>query len=116
VAKTPEGRVKENIKKWMDKFFPTAWSFMPVQTGYGAGGIPDHVYCLPVLITQDMVGETVGLFVGIEAKTVRGKMSPLQTIQAGNIRDAKGIYQTVWGSDNIDKELESLRKYETLSE
>ena len=110
MAKTPEGRVKDNIKKWMAKYFPNAWSYMPVQTGYGVNGIPDHIYCVPVTITPEMVGETVGLFVGIEAKTVKGKMSPSQTIQKDNIREAEGFYRTVWGSDDIEEALCSLKR------
>lgn len=111
MADTPEGRVKKNIKKWMDRVFPDAFGYMPVPTGYGEKGIPDHIYCIPVVITEDMVGKTVGLFVGIEAKTVRGKVSPAQAIKAGEIIDASGIIRTVYGSDNIEQELEPLRKY-----
>lgn len=114
MADTPEGRVKKNIKKWMDKVFPAAFGYMPVPTGYGEKGIPDHVYCVPVVITEDMVGETVGLFVGIEAKTVRGKVSPTQAIKAGEILEARGKIFTIYGSDNIEKELGPLRKYETI--
>ena len=45
-----------------------AWSFAPVQTGLGTAGIPDRVGCVPVRITQDMVGQTFGLFVAVECK------------------------------------------------
>ena len=108
MSKTPEGRVKENIKKWMKKVFPTAFGYMPVPTGYGEKGIPDHVYCIPVTVTEDMVGETFGLFVGIEAKTARGKVSPAQATKALEIREAHGIIRMVWGSDDIDEALSDL--------
>ena len=116
MAKTPEGRVKENIKKWMSKVFPTAFGYMPVPTGYGEKGIPDHVYCVPVTITEDMVGETVGLLVGIEAKTVHGKVTPVQAIKALEIRDASGVIKTVYGSDQIESQLAPLKKYAQLPE
>ena len=30
--------------------------------------MPDYICCIPVVITQDMVGKTVGVFAAIEAK------------------------------------------------
>ena len=111
MADTPEGRVKKNIKKWMSNRFPDAFGYMPVPTGFGEKGIPDHIYCVPVKITQAMVGDTVGLFVGIEAKTVKGKVSPSQAIKALEIRDASGLIYTVYGSDQIERELKPLLRH-----
>lgn len=106
----PEGRVKNKINEWLAKFLPTTFVFMPRQSGFGVNGIPDYVCCVPVKITKEMVGKTVGLFVGIEAKTEDGTQSPLQVICEEDIVDAKGIYKLVFGSVDIVKSLSSLRK------
>ncbi len=108
---TPEGKVKKNIKKFMADLFKNAWSYMPVQTGYGQSGIPDHIYCVPMLITADMVGETVGVFVGIEAKTAQGKMTAYQRVQRDLIIDAGGFYATIYGSDEIENKLQHFRGF-----
>jgi len=112
---TPEGRVKKNIKKWMKKVFPKAFCFMPRQSGYGQNGIPDHIYCVPVTITEGMVGEKVGLFVGIEAKTAIREQTSLQAMAEQDILDAYGEYKLVRGSDDIEPTLGSLRIYEDNS-
>jgi len=106
---TPEGKVKDKIKTYLAKCFPKAWSYMPVQTGYGAHGIPDHIYCLPIVVTEDMVGETVGVFLAIEAKTRQGKMSAYQSVQRDNIVKAEGIYLTIYGSEDIEDKLKRLK-------
>lgn len=63
---TPEGKVKQGVKKVLAKH--DAFYYFPVQNGMGRVGIPDLIVCLPTRITPDMVGKTVGLFVGIETK------------------------------------------------
>lgn len=43
---------------------------------YGIGlGSPDLVGILPVTITPEHVGQTLGVFLGIEVKTPRGRVS-----------------------------------------
>ena len=111
MSDTPEGRVKKNIKKWMKKVFPTAFFFMPRQSGFGSNGIPDHIYCVPVAITDEMVGLTLGVFIGIEAKTAVGKQSALQAVAETDIKAAMGEYVLVFGSDGIDKALGRLEFY-----
>ena len=61
-----ENDVKALVKKVLDNV--GAWSYAPIQTGMGVHGIPDRIACVPVTVTQDMVGKRVGLFVAIEAK------------------------------------------------
>jgi hypothetical protein len=51
---TPEGKVKQDVKKLLHE--RGIWFYMPVQTGYGVGGIPDFICCWK------------GLFIGIECK------------------------------------------------
>jgi Holliday junction resolvase len=54
MAMTPEGRVKEGIKRQLKAL--GAWYFMPVSNGMGQVGIPDIICCYK------------GVFVAIEAK------------------------------------------------
>ena len=105
---TPEGKVKAKIKKRFSEEWPSSFQFMPVQTGIGQHGIPDHIMCIPVTITPDMVGQEIGLFVGIEAKTAQGKMSSYQQMQRNRILDAKGIYLTIYGINDIEDKLKLL--------
>jgi len=65
-----------------------AWSYAPIQTGRGVHGIPDRVGCVPVTITQAMVGRTIGMFVGVEAKAPgrRGeKNAGASALQVGHL-------------------------------
>jgi ribosomal protein S19 len=62
-----ESDVKTKIvKPWYDA--RRAWHYMPVQTGRGESGILDHIGCVPVVITQEMVGQVFGRFVAVESK------------------------------------------------
>lgn len=100
---TPEGRVKDAIKKRIQDVHPDSFYFLPVSNGMGRHGIPDFICCIPTEITQDMVGTSVGVFVGIEAKTYTGKVSPLQDQCLAEIADADGAALVVWGSDDLIK-------------
>lgn len=94
---------EDDVKKLVFKWFKDrdGWSFAPVSRGMGVHGIPDRVGCVPIIITQEMVGETIGLFVGIEAKKPgrRGEQnagcSGLQTAQLFSIAEAGGIAYVV---------------------
>ncbi len=59
-----ENDVKGLIKDWFGEFY----SFPVMNNGMGVHGIPDRVGCIPITVTQAMVGKRVGLFIGIEAK------------------------------------------------
>jgi len=110
MVKTPEGNVKDNIKKWLKKWVPSFWYYMPVHTGWGEHGIPDYVGCLPVKVTHDMVGKEIGLFVTIEAKKPKpkGKLTQYQADKKIEIVDARGLYLTVFGSVSIEETLRVL--------
>ena len=87
---TPEGRVKEGVRRVLQTM--NAWFFMPVPSGRGVGGVPDFIACVPQKITSEMVGQTIGVFVAIETKAP-GKLhtlTPLQKRQIEAIRTAHG--------------------------
>lgn len=44
MARTPEGKVKDEVKKVLKEF--GAWHYMPVQNGMGQVGIPDFICCI----------------------------------------------------------------------
>jgi hypothetical protein len=69
---TPEGKVKEAVKKLLKRM--NIWFFMPVAGPYAAHGIPDIIACRPVVVTPEMVGTTMGQFIGVETKAP-GKIS-----------------------------------------
>lgn len=77
MARTPEGVIKEQIKKTLDKYGDSVYKFMPVQYGYGAATI-DYLVCAD------------GLFVGIEAKRPGAKPTPRQENVLSDIRRAGG--------------------------
>lgn len=83
-----EKRVKDDIKELLKEL--DAWQYMPVQTGYGARGIPDHIACIPLKITEDHVGQTLGIFVGIEAKQLGKTPTAIQMNQLTKIFEAGG--------------------------
>jgi hypothetical protein len=100
-----EDDVKALVKKVLDNH--NAWSFAPVQRGLGAHGIPDRIACVPVTITDAMVGQTIGMFVGIEAKRPgrRGESNAGATGQQINqlreIIDAGGVAMLVDGQEDV---------------
>jgi hypothetical protein len=111
MATTPEGRVKKNIKKWLKKYLPKAWWWMPVKTVHGVNGMPDYCCVVPLTIKPDMVGKTIGVFVGIEAKAGKGVQTPSQEDRQVDIEAAHGIYILIRGSDNIESAMiEGLSK------
>jgi hypothetical protein len=79
---TPEGHVKNLVKRRMADEFPTAYRFAPVLNGMGAPGL-DVYYCV------------VGLFVAIETKAKGKRPTPRQQITIDAIRDAGGLAYVV---------------------
>lgn len=68
-AKLPssENDVKKLVKEWYT--LHGGWSFAaPTSRGMGVHGIHDRIGVIPVRITPEMVGKTVGVFVSVEAK------------------------------------------------
>ena len=78
MAQTPEGKVKDDIKKVLNKH--NIWYFMPAANGFGKVGVPDFICCWE------------GNFLAIEAKA-KGKReytTANQNIRIEEIRHADG--------------------------
>jgi hypothetical protein len=102
MANTPEGRVKEHVKKVLKA--NDIWYFMPAANGYGKVGVPDFICCWD------------GKFLAIETKapgkrdqtTANQKMQILQ-IQTANgwaivVDDAQQLIDFI----NVIKEMRCL--------
>lgn len=74
--KTPEGYVKDEIRKWLRE--QGAYVFSPVQMGMGAR-------------TLDLLVCWKGKFVGVEVKRSGGKVTKLQAQVVCDIQDAGGM-------------------------
>jgi len=101
-----ENDVKDVVKQWYD--VRGAWSYAPIQNGFGVVGIHDRVGCVPVTITPEMVGQRVGAFVSIECKRPgrrkekdRG-MSPHQARHLREIVAAAGASIVCDGQEDLD--------------
>ena len=90
-----ENHVKALVKEWYESH--GAWSYAPIQNGLGEHGIHDRVGCIPIVVTPDMIGKTIGLAVTIESKKPgrRGEprrgMSVHQQLQMEAVRVAGGL-------------------------
>jgi len=102
---TTEAHVKQLVKEWYEQ--RGAWSYSPIQNGMGVHGIPDRVGCVPIVVTQAMVGKRIGLFVAIEAKAPgrRGEAREGCSVhQANHLRDinaAAGVGEKVDGKEEL---------------
>ena len=83
---TPEGRVKEEVKKLLKKF--GVYYFMPVQTGMGKPGL-DFYCCLE------------GRFFAIETKAEGGRPTPRQRRTMDEIEAAGGAVFLIDGDAGI---------------
>lgn len=83
MAQTPEGRVKDKVKKFLKA--QGIWYYMPVQTGWGVAGIPDFVCCWD------------GKFLGIETKAPgkRSNCSVHQLRVRDEIKKSGGLWVVV---------------------
>lgn len=77
MAMTPEGKVKDRVKKILTKY-ARAYRITPTTGGYGASGAPDVVACIE------------GKFVGVECKANGNKPTALQMKNLNEIVAAGG--------------------------
>lgn len=105
MSTTPEGKVKNKVKELFKRL--GIWYFMPVPGGRGVAGIPDFIACMPVEITEDMVGKHFGLFVAVETKAPSGshRVTPLQAMHLRNIQAAHGVGLVASDADLLEIEL-----------
>jgi pantoate kinase len=87
MAKTPEAKVKDKIKKILKD--NNIYYAMPIGTGYGNSGVPDFLCCVN------------GKFVAIEAKANGGQPTALQLKNLKNINDSGG-YTCIISENNIE--------------
>lgn len=85
MAKTPEGKIKDAVKKVVDKHI--SWQFWPVQTGYGKAALDAFVLIY-------------GYWFVIETKAPGEVPTPRQKITIDQIRRAGG---TVLLIDSMEK-------------
>lgn len=92
MALTPEGKVKQQVKKILDSFAEThrLYYFFPPANGYGRQGIPDVIVCVE------------GKFLAIECKAGKGTTTALQEKEMAKIRAANGVTLVV-REDNLNK-------------
>ena len=81
MASTPEGKVKDKIKKILKHH--NIYYAMPMGTGYGNSGVPDFLCCLN------------GKFLAVEAKANGGLVTALQQKNLGDIQGAGGLWWIV---------------------
>jgi len=85
---TPEGRVKADIKKFLNSL-PNCFWWMPPVNGYGTNGIPDFVGCY------------LGVFFAIEAKRPGG-LSGVTALQQDKINRINQAHGYAIAADNVE--------------
>lgn len=99
---TPEGRIKNKVKKLLDNHSYTIYREMPVPTGYGKSGL-DFTLC------------AAGLFASIETKAPGEWLTPRQRQTAINILAAGGKVFVVSTEDGLGALARWLEKLSTPS-
>jgi hypothetical protein len=93
---TPEGRVKDKVKRRLEKEYPGCYRFMPVQNGMGNMTV-DMLYCIK------------GLFVGIETKATpkpghkEPDPTPRQQTVMNEIMAAGGMAFLIYDDVTLDR-------------
>lgn len=84
---TPEGKVKNEVKKVLDRFNSKIDGFWPVPSGYGESHL-------------DYVGCVSGFFISIETKKPGSKPTPRQKERIRCVRLAGGLAFIIDGTEN----------------
>ena len=98
MARTQEGKVKDRVSSILRQY--GAYYFYPTTAGFGRSGVPDIVACYN------------GIFIGIECKADKGKVTELQYRELRKIQEACGMAIIVYGYDTTSLEvlLEMLKQ------
>ena len=95
MMRTPEGKVKDRIKKLLKEY--NVYYVMPVTGGFGNSGAPDFLLCMK------------GKFVGVECKAGKNRMTKLQELNHEHILDSGGLFFLV--NENTFDQFEALIKH-----
>jgi hypothetical protein len=105
-----EKQTKDAVKKMLKSVNADVYEIMPA-TGYGGKiGIPDHLACMPVVITADMVGQTYGMFIAVESKKPKGELHGLQPLNIAKIIKSSGFAQVAQGKDDVPRVEAAIRE------
>lgn len=85
---TPEGKIKEKVKKILDPRRPRLYYDMPVPSGYGKS-------------TLDFVGCYFGRFFAVETKKPKGRLTYRQEGTRDDMRAAGGKVFEVIGDEGL---------------
>lgn len=91
MVKTPEGKLKEHMRRYLTE----RGAFWSNVTG-GPGSKPGD---------PDMIACYRGLYIGLEAKTPTGTVSPLQEQRKAEIEAAGGLCFIIRGMDDLKEAL-----------
>ena len=94
MAMTPEGKVKKQVKEYLQGI--GAWYYMPVSNGMGRVGCPDILVCFR------------GFFMAFETKAP-GKIKNVTANQQREIDEIKRAYGLAHVVDNVDQVKEIVR-------
>jgi len=94
---TPEGKVKRAVKRILDSH--DVYYFFPATGGYGRAGVPDVICCVNKL------------FLAIECKAEKGKLTALQMNELRKIAIAGGktIVATPQTLETLNVLIQSLK-------
>ncbi len=87
---TPEGKVKEKVKKLLDPRKPVLYYEMPVPGGYGKSSL-------------DFVGCYYGRYFSVETKRAGKKLSERQEGTRDDMRAAGGTVFEIIGDSGLDE-------------
>lgn len=109
MAKTPEGAVKDAVKKVLAAHGVIrattllkpgevchGWYYMPVSNGMGVVGIPDFIICF------------LGQFIAVETKAGKGEPTKPQEINIDLITRARGTALVCRDASELDRLLAEL--------
>lgn len=93
---TPESKLKQEIKDYLDSLGERCWHVAYHNMGYGRAGVPDRIICYR------------GRFIGIEAKRASEKAKKHQKMQHDLIVAAGGLADVADCVDDVRAVIEQI--------